>query len=105
MVESMCSVLLPKKLVDTEPGLVAALKTQSETLQNINMAFLNIQNRFHLAFFHEALKTDFGTTQGYVSLPPSSPSLGPSRERLLTGATGGRPNLGRSPRRWRSWGD
>ena len=86
MLESMCSVLIPRKIMDTEPGLVGALKTQSETIQNINMAFLNIQSRFLLAFFHEAWKTDFGTTKDFVRrhLP-----IDPPTRLMLTAPTGG----------------
>lgn len=75
MVQTMCSALLPKKLLDTEPQLVNALKTQSETLQNINVAFTNLHYRYCLAFFHEAVKTNFGPTMEYVSHVKSSPLL------------------------------
>ena len=66
MAEAMCRTMLPKKLLDTEPGLINTLRTQSETLQNINASFANIQARFQLAFFHEAVKTDFGGTRAFV---------------------------------------
>lgn len=67
VLESMAGALLPRKLLDTEPQLVKALQTQSETLQNINLGFINIMDRFHLCFFHEAAKTNFGVTQDFVS--------------------------------------
>ncbi|KAI9851959.1 MAG: hypothetical protein M1838_002248 [Thelocarpon superellum] len=66
MLQAMASALLPRLVLDTEPGLVAALKTQSETLQNINVSFSNMMEKFHVAFFHEALKTDFGVFKDFV---------------------------------------
>ena len=80
MVQSMCNALLPKKVLDTEPQLITALKIQSETLQNINVSFANIMDKFHVAFFHEAEKTDFGLFKDFVSqaaltTPPNGPTL------------------------------
>lgn len=67
MLQSMCGALLPRKLLDTEPQLVHALQTQSEVLQNINLAFVQMMDRFHICFFHEAVKTNLGLTQDFVS--------------------------------------
>ncbi|KAI9796800.1 MAG: hypothetical protein M1825_006502 [Sarcosagium campestre] len=66
MLQSMASALLPRKMLDTEPQLVNTLRTQSETLQNINIGFANIMDKFHMYFFHEALKTNLGLTQDYI---------------------------------------
>ncbi|KAI9847286.1 MAG: hypothetical protein M1837_002873 [Sclerophora amabilis] len=66
MLESMCSALLPRKMLDTEPQLINTLKTQSETLQNINLGFAEIIDRFHMYFFHEAEKTDLGATKDFI---------------------------------------
>ncbi|KAI9759833.1 MAG: hypothetical protein M4579_002040 [Chaenotheca gracillima] len=66
MLQSMCGTLLPKKVLDTEPQLVETLKTQSETLQNINLAFVNIMDKFHMSFFHEAEKTNLGITKDFI---------------------------------------
>jgi hypothetical protein len=65
----MCSTILPKKFVDSEPQLLDSLKMQSETLQNINIEFANIAPRFHIFFIREAKKTDLGTTTDFVSNP------------------------------------
>lgn len=81
----MCSVLFSRKILDTEPQLVTALQTQSETLQNINIGFLNIMHNFHICFFHEAVKTDLGVTQDFVRF--LFPFLAPkwnSRYQVLT---------------------
>ncbi|KAI9771505.1 MAG: hypothetical protein M1840_002125 [Geoglossum simile] len=40
-----------------EPSIVRALQSNSETLQNINLEFVNFQKRFSLFFFHETLQT------------------------------------------------
>jgi hypothetical protein len=85
MLQSMCSVLFSRKILDTEPQLVTALQTQSETLQNINIGFLNIMHNFHICFFHEAVKTDLGVTQDFVRF--LFPFLAPkwnSRYQVLT---------------------
>jgi hypothetical protein len=47
-------------LPDVEPSLVRALKEHSETLQNINLNFSHIQDRFDLFYAYETIKTDFG---------------------------------------------
>ncbi|KAI9799148.1 MAG: hypothetical protein M1833_004188 [Piccolia ochrophora] len=66
MLQSMCQALLPKKILDTKPQLVDTLKTQSETLQNINIGFANIMDKFHIYLFHEALPTDMGVTREFI---------------------------------------
>ena len=66
MLQSICQALLPRKMLDTEPQLVAALQTQSETLQNINLGFMEIMPHFRICFFYETLKTNFGVTQDLV---------------------------------------
>ncbi len=75
MMQSMCNAMLPRKLLDSEPHLVTALKTQSETLQNINLGFVDIMDRFHVCLFHEAEKTDLGTTRDFVRAPNESVSM------------------------------
>ena len=66
MVQSMCTAMLPKKILDSKLQLVAALCTQSKTLQNINVAFVHIMDKFCLAFFHKALKTNFSVLKDFV---------------------------------------
>ena len=57
-----------KKAVDSAPQLVDALKSNSETLQNIDRQFIQLMDEFHMFFFHEAKPTNLGTTLRFVSL-------------------------------------
>lgn len=66
MLQSICSVVLPKKFLDSSPQLVDALKTNNETLQNINRFFMEISNRFHIYFFHEGKPTDLKGTRDFI---------------------------------------
>ncbi len=59
--------MLPKKVVDTQPQLVDALKTNNETLQNIDRQFVNLMGRFHIFFFHEGKPTNLKGTLRFVS--------------------------------------
>ncbi|KAL8751221.1 MAG: hypothetical protein Q9184_006133 [Pyrenodesmia sp. 2 TL-2023] len=73
--EWICSVMLPKKVIDTQPQLVDALKTNNETLQNIDRQFVNIMGRFHIFFFHEGKPTNLkGTLRFIVDETSASPS-------------------------------
>lgn len=74
--EWLCKAV-PKKALDTSPQLIDALKTNSETLQNIDRQFAQLVERFHLFFFHEAKPTDMKGTLRFVSLPyiPKLPVL------------------------------
>jgi len=58
---------VPKKALDTSPQLIDALKTNSETLQNIDRQFAQLVEKFHLFFFHEAKPTDMKGTLRFVS--------------------------------------
>ena len=60
---------MPKKVIDSQPQLVDALKSNSETLQNIDRQFAQIMDRYHIFFFHEAKPTDFKGTLRFVSTP------------------------------------
>lgn len=66
LLEKICSVALPKKFFDSSPQLVKALKTNNETLQNINRLFIEIIGRFHIYFFHESKPTDLKGTREFV---------------------------------------
>ena len=52
---------------DVGSKLTDSLNTQSETLQNINIGFANIMNRFRIFFFYEALKTQVDESCDFVS--------------------------------------
>ncbi|KAL8833250.1 MAG: hypothetical protein Q9170_004382 [Blastenia crenularia] len=74
--EWICSVMLPKKVVDTQPQLVEALKTNNETLQVIDRQFVQIMNRFHIYFFHEGKPTNLkGTLRFIVDETSASPTV------------------------------
>jgi hypothetical protein len=51
---------------DVKSQLIDSLDTQSETLQNINIAFANIMNRFRVFFFYEALRTRIDGVSDFV---------------------------------------
>ena len=59
--------------------MIDALKTNSETLQNIDRQFAQLVEKFHLFFFHEAKPTDMKGTLRFVSrvcilnTPPLTP--------------------------------
>ncbi|KAI9829568.1 MAG: hypothetical protein M1819_006073 [Sarea resinae] len=78
LLQSICSAALPKKFMDSSPQLVEALKNQSETLQNINRDFENIQDTFHIFCFHEAKPTDLkGLSRRFiVDEDSAAPSMG-----------------------------
>ena len=70
------SVVLPKKVVDSEPQLLQALVTNSETLQNIDRHFYQILPRFHIYFFHEGKPTNLkGTLRFIVGEDSASPNV------------------------------
>ncbi|KAL3477561.1 Alpha/Beta hydrolase protein [Aspergillus californicus] len=58
LLQNICAAVLPKKFMDSSPHLIKALKTNNETLQNINSLFTDMVPRFHIYFFHETLSTD-----------------------------------------------
>lgn len=66
LLERISSVMLPKRFFDSSPQLVQALKTNNETLQNINRLFIEIIARFHIYFFHESKPMDFKGTRQFV---------------------------------------
>ncbi|KAL8705747.1 MAG: hypothetical protein Q9201_001142 [Fulgogasparrea decipioides] len=74
--EWICSVMLPKKVVDTQPQLVDALKTNNETLQNIDRQFIQIMSYFNIYFFHEGKPTNLkGTLKFIVDETSASPTV------------------------------
>jgi hypothetical protein len=66
ILQSMVSALLPKKIVDTEGQLVRTLQTNNETLQNINLKFLDIYQRFQVCMVHEGIPTDLKGTKAII---------------------------------------
>ncbi|KAK2757360.1 hypothetical protein FQN54_004874 [Arachnomyces sp. PD_36] len=66
MLQSICSVALPKAFFDSSPQLVEALKTNNETLQNINRLFSDFLGKFHIYFFHEGKPMDLKGTRRFI---------------------------------------
>ncbi|KAF7115826.1 hypothetical protein CNMCM5793_003466 [Aspergillus hiratsukae] len=66
LLQNICSAVLPKKFMESSPQLIKALRTNNETLQNINSLFADIMSRFHLYFFHETRSTDVKGTRELI---------------------------------------
>jgi hypothetical protein len=77
LLQKICSVMLPRKVLDTSPQLVEALKTRNETLQNINRLFNDSFSRFHIYFFHETKPVDL---KGYREFIVEESSAAPDIE-------------------------
>lgn len=76
ILQSIGDALIPKKVMDSEPHLVRTLKANNETLQNINLHFLDICGRFEMNMVHEAVKTDLKGTKAFiVDKASASPEL------------------------------
>lgn len=58
--------MMPSKIVDTNPDLVNALKSNNETLQNIDRQFIQLIDLFHIYYFHEAKPTSLKGTYKFV---------------------------------------
>lgn len=66
--ERICDAVIPGRVLDTRRDLVDALKTNNETLQNIDRQFIQIMSKFHIFFFHEGKPTKLGSKLEFVSL-------------------------------------
>lgn len=66
MVERMVSALIPKRAVHTESQLVQTLQTNNETLQNINLKFLEIYDKYRIDMVHEAVPTDVAGSKTFI---------------------------------------
>ncbi|KAF5867387.1 hypothetical protein ETB97_000156 [Aspergillus alliaceus] len=76
LLQNICSAVLPKKYMESSSQLVKALRTNNETLQNINSLFANMTTRFHIYFFHETLSTDVkGTRELIVDESSAAPYI------------------------------
>lgn len=73
--EWICSAVMPKKVVDSQPQLVDALKKDNETLQNIDREFAQQMKRLHIYYFHEGKPTNLrGTLRFIVDEESASPT-------------------------------
>jgi hypothetical protein len=66
ILQGLADALIPKGLMDTEPHLVQTLKSNNEVLQNINLHFLDIYQRFEIDMVHEATKTDLKGLKAFI---------------------------------------
>ena len=77
--EWLCHSVVPKKILDTSPQLVSALRSNSETLQNNDNSFLKMMGRFNIFYFYESKPTDIKGSYRYIvdkdSAAPSLPDV------------------------------
>jgi hypothetical protein len=66
MLQRMVNVLVPKSILHTDNHLVKTLQSNNETLQNINIDFLEIFQRFQICMVHETQKTDLKGTKALI---------------------------------------
>ena len=66
LLQNICSAVLPKRFIETSPHLIGALRTNNETLENINSLFAELMGRFHIYFFHETRSTDVKGTRELI---------------------------------------
>ncbi|CRG85975.1 ATPase family AAA domain-containing protein 2B [Talaromyces islandicus] len=66
LLQKICSAVFPKRFLDTSPQLIEALKSNNETLQNINRLFNESFSRFHIYFFHETKPLDLKGTREFI---------------------------------------
>lgn len=57
---------VPNNKADVEDQLVKSLETHNETLQNINLHFLDIHERFKICMVHEAIKSELKGTKAFI---------------------------------------
>ncbi|KAL5339177.1 hypothetical protein BJX70DRAFT_397953 [Aspergillus crustosus] len=87
LLQNICSAVLPKKFMESSPQLIKALKTNNETLQNINSLFTDMLPRFRIYFFHETLSTDFKGTRELIVDETSAAPYADGVERMGIEAT------------------
>jgi hypothetical protein len=66
ILQRMVNALMPEEEMGTESQLVKTLMTNTETLQNINLHFLDIYQRFKICVVDEAVKTDLKGTKSFI---------------------------------------
>ncbi|KAE8447983.1 hypothetical protein EG329_009906 [Mollisiaceae sp. DMI_Dod_QoI] len=77
ILQSMVDALIPRKILSSHSQLVKTLQTNNETLQNINLKFLDIYpNHLRVCMVHETHLTDLkGTKMLIVDQASASPQL------------------------------
>lgn len=80
ILQGMVDTIIPQQLLDTEPHLIRTLLANKDTLQNINVHFLDIYQRFEIDMVHEAVKTDLKGTMSFIvdqlAASPQIPGVG-----------------------------
>jgi pimeloyl-ACP methyl ester carboxylesterase len=61
--QHMSDIIVPRKFFETESVLLRTLKKDNETLQSINVHFLDIYQRFRIHMVHENHTTDVKGTK------------------------------------------
>ncbi|KAK3985643.1 hypothetical protein QBC44DRAFT_274798 [Cladorrhinum sp. PSN332] len=74
VLQLMSDITIPRKLFETQPTLLRALKRDNETLQGINSHFLDVYQRFRIHMVHENHRTD---VRGSKILVVDAASAGP----------------------------
>ncbi|KAJ0426152.1 hypothetical protein BJY00DRAFT_323622 [Aspergillus carlsbadensis] len=87
LLQNICAAVMPRKFMESSPQLVKALKTNNETLQNINSLFTDMIPRFHVYFFHETLSTDVKGTREVIVDESSAAPYADGVERMGIEAT------------------
>ncbi|KAK6953523.1 hypothetical protein Daesc_005828 [Daldinia eschscholtzii] len=76
MLQAMSDAVVPRTFFQSESVLLRTLKRDNETLQNINVHFLDIYQRFKILMAHENHKSDLkGTRTLIVDAHSASPQL------------------------------
>ncbi|KAI2779928.1 hypothetical protein F4815DRAFT_445810 [Daldinia loculata] len=76
MLQAMSDAVVPRTFFQSESVLLRTLKRDNETLQNINIHFLDIYQRFKILMAHENHKSDLkGTRMLIVDAHSASPQL------------------------------
>ena len=58
--QAICQAAIPKDLKNDNIQLINELRSNNETLQNIDRQFIQLSRSFHIFFFHEGKPTDLG---------------------------------------------
>ncbi|KAH8587436.1 hypothetical protein B0O99DRAFT_601687 [Bisporella sp. PMI_857] len=66
VLERMVHTLVPRRVMSSESQLVKTLQSNNETLQNINLHFLDILPKFRICMAHEEMETDLRGTKAFI---------------------------------------
>ena len=79
--KKIVSLALPKSVLETDSSLLHALEKESEILQDIAEHFKGMMRYFHIFFFWEQERTNFGYTRDYIVSQTSAAPIIPDTER------------------------